>query len=272
GNALETPDDFDRLVISEPNNSSGWLQYMAYYLQTAEIDKSRDVAERALKTISFRESQHLLNIWIAMMNLENLYGTQETLTKVFERAVQRNDPKDVFFHLSRIYIRSDKHELADKLFQNMIKRFNTSKKVWIRYGQFLFEIKKFEGARKILQRSLKSLPKRKHLDTIVKFAQFEFKYGDHARGATIFESVLSNYPKRTDLWSVYIDMVIKVGDIEQVRKLFEKVVKINLSSKKIKFLFKRYMEFESKYGNEESVEHVKQLAVDYVSSQLEKTG
>lgn len=43
----------------------------------------------------------------------------------------------------------------------MIKRFNTSKKVWIRYGQFLFERNKVDGARKILQRSLKSLPKRK---------------------------------------------------------------------------------------------------------------
>lgn len=54
GNALETPDDFDRLVLNDPDDSSTWLQYMAYYLQTAEIDKSRDIAERALKKISFR--------------------------------------------------------------------------------------------------------------------------------------------------------------------------------------------------------------------------
>lgn len=31
------------------------------------------------------------------------------------------------------------------------------------------------------------------------------------------------------------------------------------------------MEFESKHGNEESIEHVKQMAVDYVSSQIDKT-
>ena len=47
-----------------------------------------------------------------MMNLENLYGTQETLLKVFERAVQRNNPKDVFFQLSRIYVKSEKHDVS----------------------------------------------------------------------------------------------------------------------------------------------------------------
>lgn len=50
----ETADDFDRLVVSSPNNSVVWLQYMAYHLHTTDIDKARAVAERALKTISFR--------------------------------------------------------------------------------------------------------------------------------------------------------------------------------------------------------------------------
>ena len=50
----ETPDDFDRLLVSHPNSSTIWVQYMAYHLHTAEVDKARAVAERALKTISFR--------------------------------------------------------------------------------------------------------------------------------------------------------------------------------------------------------------------------
>lgn len=50
----ETAEDFDRVVLSSPNNSVLWLQYMAYHLQTTDIDKARAVAERALKTISFR--------------------------------------------------------------------------------------------------------------------------------------------------------------------------------------------------------------------------
>ena len=58
----ETPDDFDRLLLSTPNSSVLWLQYMAYYLHLTEIDKARGVAERALKTISFRSVNFLVYV------------------------------------------------------------------------------------------------------------------------------------------------------------------------------------------------------------------
>ena len=50
-----------------------------------------------------------------------------------------------------------------------------------------------------------------HLDVemINKFGQLEFKYGDQERAKTLYEKLLSSYPKRTDLWSIYIDMLIK---------------------------------------------------------------
>jgi rRNA biogenesis protein RRP5 len=53
--------------------------------------------------------------------------------------------------------------------------------------------------------------------TISKFAQMEFKYGEAERGRTLFEEILSNYPKRVDLWSVYLDMEIKTGEAENIR-------------------------------------------------------
>ena len=56
----ETADDFDRLVLQSPNSSLVWLRYMAFHLETTEIDKARTVAERALKTISFRYSVSFL--------------------------------------------------------------------------------------------------------------------------------------------------------------------------------------------------------------------
>ena len=60
---------------------------------------------------TFREEQEKLNVWVALMNLENLYGTQESLVKVFERALQQNEPKKVFFQLIGIYSRTDKTEV-----------------------------------------------------------------------------------------------------------------------------------------------------------------
>lgn len=44
--------------------------------QATEIEKARAIARRALSTISFREEQEKLNVWCALLNLENLYGTK----------------------------------------------------------------------------------------------------------------------------------------------------------------------------------------------------
>jgi rRNA biogenesis protein RRP5 len=42
----------------------------------AEMDKARQVAQKALKTINFREEREKMNVWIALLNLENLYGSE----------------------------------------------------------------------------------------------------------------------------------------------------------------------------------------------------
>lgn len=65
GRQPESADDFDRLVLSSPNSSILWLQYMAFHLQATEIEKARAVAERALKTISFRSALRLCRFVLA---------------------------------------------------------------------------------------------------------------------------------------------------------------------------------------------------------------
>ena len=50
------------------------------------------------------------------------------------------------------------------------------------------------------------------------------------------------------------------------RNVFEKITTLTLSTKKMKILFKRYLEFEKKYGDETSVEGVKRKAMEYVES------
>lgn len=267
----ESAEDFDRLLLGSPNSSMLWIQYMAFYLHSAEVDKARAIAERALKTISFREESEKLNVWIASLNLECLYGTDETLQKIFSEAVKRNDSKKVHLKMADIYIRNGKLEKAEKLFQTMMKRFKTSKKVWINYGLFLMKNGQYEAARKLLQRSFQSLPERKHINTILKFALMEFKLGEAEKGVTMFESVLKNHPKRTDIWSVYVDMLIRNNELEQVRHKFEQITTLNLSTKKMKVLFKRYLDFEKKYGDEKKVEGVKRKAMDYVESKARAT-
>lgn len=64
-----------------------------------------------LLSFSFREEQEKLNVWVALLNLENMYGTEEGLMKVFERAVQYNEPLKVFQQLADIYSASEKYKV-----------------------------------------------------------------------------------------------------------------------------------------------------------------
>ncbi|XP_059206896.1 protein RRP5 homolog isoform X2 [Centropristis striata] len=257
---------FERLLLASPNSSLLWLQYMAHHLQATQIEQARAVAERALKTISFREEQEKLNVWVALLNLENMYGTEESLKKVFERALQFCEPMPVYQQLADIYAKSDKTKEAEGLYKTMVKRFRQNKAVWLSYGTFLLQQGQSDAASALLQRALTSLPSKESVDVIAKFAQLEFRYGDSEKGRTMFDKVLTSYPKRTDLWSVFIDLMVKHGSQKEVRALFDRVIHLSVSVKKIKFFFKRYLEYEKKHGTPQSIQAVKEKAMEFVEA------
>ncbi|XP_072513962.1 protein RRP5 homolog [Salminus brasiliensis] len=262
----ESSGAFERLLLSSPDSSLLWLQYMAFHLQATQIEQARAVAERAIKTISFREEQEKLNVWVALLNLENMYGTEESLQKVFERAVQYCEPMPVYQQLADIYAKSDKMKEAESLYKNMVKRFRQEKAVWQSYGSFLLRQGQSDAANVLLQRALQSLSNKDHVDLITRFARLEFQYGSKDRGRAMFDKVLASYPKRTDLWSVFIDLMVKHGSQKDVRDLFDRVIHLSASVKKIKFFFKRYLDYEKQHGTPESIQAVKQKALDYVEA------
>ena len=85
-----------------------------------------------------------------------------------------------------------------------------------------------ERGRALLPRALRSLPSHTHVEMTSKFGQLEFRSpnGDVERGRTVFEGLLSSFPKKIDLWNILLDLEIKNGDAEQVRRLFERVLGI----------------------------------------------
>ncbi|KAG2203792.1 hypothetical protein INT47_012725 [Mucor saturninus] len=262
----QTAADFERVLVGSPNSSYLWINYMAYQLQLSEIGKARDIGERALKTISFREEQEKMNVWVALLNLENNFGTDETLEEVFKRALVYCDPLKVYLQLVKIYERSDKLEKAEALWEEMIKKFGSSPQVWTGFGLYYLEHGQADKSRELLQKSLKVLPKHEHVTIAVKFAQLEFKHGEAELGRTILEGIMSNSPKRLDLWNVYLDMEMIAGDVEKTRRLFERVASMKFSSKKMKFLFKKWIQFEKANGTEDDVQRVKEKTLAYVES------
>lgn len=103
--------DFERMLLGSPDSSYLWIQYMSFQLQLSEIDKARAIGKRAIQTIHFREEQEKLNVWIALLNLENVYGTDTTIGAVFKDAVRYNDSKTMHLRLADIFDESQKYEV-----------------------------------------------------------------------------------------------------------------------------------------------------------------
>lgn len=260
--------DFERLLMSNPNSSVLWLEYMAFQLGVGEVSKAQDIAERALKTIHIREEGEKLNVWIAMLNLENTCGSDKSVDAVFKRACQYNDSLEIHSRLASIYIQSQAYSKADELFQAALKKHSQSPDLYINYATFLMtELAAPDRGRALLPRAMQALPTHTHLSLTSKFAQLEFTTprGSPERGRTIFETLLSQWPKRLDLWNVLLDLEIKQGDKEIIRRSFERVtgsVK-SLKARKAKFFFKKWLEWEMKSGDAKSQEKVKALAAEY---------
>jgi len=238
--------DFEKLLLEHPNSSYVWIQYMAYYLKLSEIEQARSVADRALQRIDPTYQDEKFNIWVALMNLENTFGTEKTLNDVFSKAIQYSDKKKIYLAAIKMYQRSNNHNMVEELYKTLTKKFSTHKSVWIRNAMYYYKQNKQEEARKLFSRCLKSLPRRKHINVITKFSEQEFKLGTVERGRSIFEDLLRTYPNRIEIWNLYLDQEMRIGDVEKIRNLLDRVASINLSTKKMKYFLQRYLAFEEK--------------------------
>ncbi len=77
-----------------------------------EIEKSRQLVQRALKTIDSREEKEKLNIWVAWLNLENSYGNESSLLEVFNKSIMYNEPKIMYLKLAEIYERAENTDVS----------------------------------------------------------------------------------------------------------------------------------------------------------------
>ncbi|SZF05122.1 unnamed protein product [Blumeria hordei] len=269
-NEPQSVSDFERLLLGQPDSSSLWIQYMAFQVQLGELNKAREVAQRAIKSINLREETERLNIWIALLNLENVYGCNETVEKVFKDACQYNDAQAVHERLISIFIQSEKNDKADDLFQALVKKFSQMPSVWYNYAHFLYnKLLSPERARAVLLRATQSLPPHTHLNLTMKFAALEFHSpsGSPERGRTIFEGLLSTFPKRLDIWNQILDLEIQHGDPEIIRALFERFIKSkSLKPKGAKAWFKKWSEWEKACGDKKSFEKVQAKAEEWVRS------
>ncbi|KAI0200473.1 hypothetical protein F4808DRAFT_460826 [Astrocystis sublimbata] len=271
----QTAVDYEQLLNRQPNSSDLWTRYMAFQMQVSELAKAREVAERAVATINSTEETEKLNAWIAYINLEVRFGSDDTADGVFTRACQVNDQQEVYQRLASIYVQDNKPEKADALFQSITKKFGAnSPDVWHNYAHWLHAVQNEpDRARGLLSRATQALPDHARLPLMTKFAALEYNSpnGSAERGRTMFEGLISTFPKRFDLWSQLLDHEDGPNaDKAVIRDVFERGTKVKgLKARPAKKWFKRWADWEEKNGDTKSQEKVRAKATEWVRTKAE---
>ncbi|KAF5221366.1 hypothetical protein ECC02_005608 [Trypanosoma cruzi] len=271
-----SPDEFRRLLMAAPNNSYLWVQWMAHHVALQQQEEARLVAEKALSTIGVRETQERLNVWVAYMNLENIHGTVESLSAVFKRALQRApDQLVVYERLADIFSATRKPNQLLALCRTMVSKFRNEQRTWERLGKVLIDQKKRDQLRRMVKDMGGALRRDAYSLTVVRLAVHEYKSGSVENGRALFEGLVVRMPKKSDVWSAYLDQEMALlvrrdesAAVPLVRALLERAVATNFSAKVMQQFLTRFMSFERAYGSPADVEKVKTRARSYVEAKI----
>ena len=275
---------YEQMLLSNPSNSFLWIHYISQVLSKKGYPEAKILCERGVKTMDITKLKEKLNLWIAYMNLESRFGKEKEFQSVVKRALKINDQKEIYLAVIDIYKKRKNYKIIEGIYIILSRKYNFHLDVWKKYIEYLFEahsIKDDEDhpdhilvadidltdKEKLLSKALQILERKQQIELIRKFASEEYKYNNIEKGRTMYESIIHSYPKRTDIISTYLDLEIKHSkNKKNIRKTFDKLLaRENVKLKQIKFLFKRYLEFETEHGSEKDVDRVKEKAEEFAS-------
>lgn len=263
----QSAEQFDRMLLGQPNSSKLWSQYIAFHMQSIEIEKARSIARKALDTISQTHTQERLNMWTVFLNLEHEFGTKDSYDELFQEALIRNNSLPIYLLSIENHVSKDELVEADSKWRKLKREHKNNLQAWIKVGKIYYENKRYDEARKLKDEGLKTITdKTMQIDLIVKFAIFEFTYGDSSQGETLFETIVQSDPKRVNVWSTYIDQLVKKNYISLARRVLDRAVGNKIPFRKMRTLYKKYYQFEKQHGDAEKQAYVEKLAKEYAFS------
>lgn len=240
--------DFDRALLTSPVSSYLWIRFAAFMYQTEGLDAARTVFQKAIRTIEVAEEREKLNCFKALMNLEKAYGTPESYEEALAQAMRSNHPQDVLKHAVKRSIAAGELEEAEELLIRLCKTHNSNPANWLQLIDFHFvHSKDDDKVAEAYKKAAQSL--NNSLELSVGFVKLEYIHGNAERGRTLMEKIVMQKPKRTDLWSVYLDLEAKHSGPDRVRDLFERALSVKLAKKAHSLLVKKYAQYEQSQGH-----------------------
>jgi rRNA biogenesis protein RRP5 len=121
------------------------------------LEKARVIGKKAIETINMTLTKEKFNVWIAFLNLENMYGTKESFENIFEDAVKYNDSLDVYLSVIKMLASAGKLVEMEEKIKKVKSKHKQNTKMWLELGQVYYSLGKFREARNIKEAALKSI-------------------------------------------------------------------------------------------------------------------
>merc|ERR1711871_1853598 len=120
--------------------------------------------------------------------MEHSYGDSDSLQATFKRACTESaKAKYLHLKLADLYEAADDEKGAVAIYERALKKFKYSKKVWGAFIVYQLRRGHWQEAKKLLSRSMQSLEKKKHVETLQRYALAEYAHGSVYRGRIVFE-------------------------------------------------------------------------------------
>lgn len=265
----ESEHDYKELLLSNSSCSATWIQYISFLLASGDHERARAVARSGLAKIPCEEQQERVNLWTVLLRLDVQYcPTASVAEDTLHEATTKCDPYTMLCNMANIYQENDMPEKAEAIYRRLTKKFYAELEAWVKFGQFYFTTGRLQDARETLTKALVVLKNKTGVDVTNRFAQMEMKYGDRVKACSMFESLLAHYPKRLDVWNVFVDLLVKNKDFEKARTVFTRMRALPIRFNKKYTVLRKWRDFEMIHGDEQSKRAILKIVEDFSEENL----
>jgi crooked neck len=211
---------YEEQVKENPKNYDAWFDFARLEETSGDVDRIRDVYERAIAQIPpTQEKRH----WRRYIYLWIFYAIWEEM-----------ESKDV--------------ERARQIYQECLKLIPHKKftfaKIWLMKAQFEIRQQNLAVARKTLGQAIGMCPK----DKLFKgYIELELKLFEFVRCRTLYEKHIEWNPANCQAWIKFAELERGLDDLERTRAIFELAIDQSVLDMP-ELLWKAYIDFEEEEG------------------------
>ncbi|CAG8950903.1 hypothetical protein HYFRA_00003120 [Hymenoscyphus fraxineus] len=225
---------YEEQVKENPKNYDAWFDYARLEEVSGDVDRVRDVYERAIAQIPpTQEKRH----WRRYIYLWVFYAIWEEM-----------ESKDT--------------ERARQIYQECLKLIPHKKftfaKIWLMKAQFEIRQQDLSVARKTLGQAIGMCPK----DKLFKgYIELELKLFEFVRCRTLYEKHIEWNPANCQAWIKFAELERGLDDLERTRAIFELAISQTVLDMP-ELLWKAYIDFEEEEGEYERTRQLYERLLD----------